>query len=205
MTTKKQQNGFTLIEILMAAVISVILAGGILTLQYLIGKNQLTVWNSYLDISQANQSVSALVAELRTARNGENGAYPLEKADANEIIFYSDTDFDGVVEKMRYFLSGTSFSRGITEPTGFPTTYISANEKVKELSAIVRNDTTPVFYYHNNDWPIDTINNPLTTPASPANVKLIKINLRLNTEAGKPNSDYVLTNFTQIRMLKSNL
>lgn len=199
------KSGFTLIEILMAAVISIILAGAILTLQFLLGKTQLTSWNSYLDINEANQSISMLVTELRTARNGENGAYPLEKADSNELIFYSDVDFDGAVERVRYFLTGTSFSRGIIEPTGFPVTYLTTNEKVKELSAIVRNGATPVFYYHNNDWPIDTVNNPLIPPASPANVKLIKIYLKLNTTTNDPKTDYVLENFTQIRMLKSNL
>ncbi len=202
---KKNKGGFTLIEILVASVVTVVLAGGIISLQYFIGQNQVTAWKSYLGINEANASVSSLVAELRTARNGENGSYPLEIANANEIAFYSDVDFDGAIERVRYFLVGSTFSRGVTEPSGFPVTYPSANEKVKDISTIVQNQGTAVFSYYNNDWPIDTINNPLTTPASPVNVKLIKIHLVLNADPSSNNTDYVLENFTQIRMLKTNL
>jgi prepilin-type N-terminal cleavage/methylation domain-containing protein len=205
MKKNNSQKGFTLIEILITAVVTVILAGGILTLQYIIGQNQVTAWKSYVGINEANASTSSLVAELRTARNGENGAYPLEKADSSEIIFYSDVDFDESVERVRYFLTGTTFSRGVTKSSGFPISYLSANEKVKIISTIVRNGTDPIFYYYNNGWPLDTANNPLTTPASPVNVKLIKISIRLNADAQAENKDFVLENFTQIRMLKSNL
>lgn len=202
---QKNKDGFTLIEVLVTAAITVILAIGILSLQYIIGQNQLTAWKNYLSINDSNLSISMIVRELRTARYGENGAYPLERATSNELIFYSDADYDNVVERVRYTLTGTTFVRGITEPLGFPATYPSENEITKTITDIARNNTEPMFYYYDNNWPEDTTNNPLATPVSPINVKLIRIYLKVNPSPEDSEKDYVLENFTQIRMLKENI
>ena len=198
-------RGFTLIEILVAMVLMVMLAGALLTLQYILSQNQIVVWRNYISINEASNSLSTLVREARAARNGENGAFAIETADDSELSFYSDYDFDGQAEKVRYFLSGSNFSKGVIEPSGFPVSYPEAQEKVKVLSENVRNGNIPLFYYYNSDWPSDTSGNPLSTPASPSDVKLIKIFIRLNTSPGKPDKDYLLESNSQIRMLKENL
>lgn len=113
-----RQNGFTLIEILVASAILVILAFGFLGLQYIIGQNQVSVWKNYLSIEYANMTLSAISRELRDARQSDTGDYLLEKADDNEIIFYSDTDQNGSVERVRYTLSGNQLIKGIIKPSG---------------------------------------------------------------------------------------
>ncbi len=202
---KNYQKGFTLIEILVVMVLMVILAGALLTLQFILTQNQIVVWRSYVSINEANNNLTTLVREARAARNGENGSFAIETADDFEFIFYSDYDFDGQAEKVRYTLSGNDFSKGVTEPSGFPISYPQAQEKVKVLSENVRNEATPVFYYYNSDWPSDTVNNPLSTPASPSDIKLVRIILRLNTTPNEPDKDYILESNTQVRMLKENL
>ena len=130
------------------------------------------------------------------------------RAESNDELISALTsyyDFDGQAEKVRYFLSGSDFSKGVIEPSGFPVSYPEAQEKVKVLSENVRNGNIPLFYYYNSDWPSDTSGNPLSTPASPSDVKLIKIFIRLNTSPGKPDKDYLLESNSQIRMLKENL
>lgn len=199
------EEGFTLIEILVVMILTVILAGALLTLQFILSQNQIVVWRNYISINEANNNLTALVREARAARNGENGAFAIETADDFEFSFYSDYDFDGQAEKVRYFLSGSNFSKGVIEPSGFPVSYPPAQEKVKVLSENVRNATIPLFYYYNNDWPSDTSGNPLSTPASPSDVKLIRIFIRLNTTPNKPDKDYLLESNTQVRMLKENL
>lgn len=59
-------------------------------------------------IEEARKGIETMAREIRKAQTGEDGSYLIEKADDNEFIFYSDIDQDGAVERVRYFLGGTS-------------------------------------------------------------------------------------------------
>jgi hypothetical protein len=145
------------------------------------------------------------VREIRSARASDNGAYPLEIVNDNEIVFYSDGDYDGITERLHYYLSGNNFIKGIIKPEGYPVLYPPNQEKITVLSENVRNAGVPIFYYYNEDWPDDIINNPLSQNSRLANTKMVRIYLRLNTQHNLPDKDYVLESFAQLRMLKGNL
>lgn len=198
------KKGFTLIEILIAMALTSILGLGVLSLQVILAQNRLVVWRNYISIEEANSNVSMLVREIRNLRPADNAAYPLERAWDQEIIFYSDIDFDGHSEKVRYSLSGTQLTKGVIEPTGYPATYPSANEKVKVVTQNIRNGANPIFYYYNGDWPQDQVNNPLPTPSRLSDTKLMKVYLELNTE-DDPSKNFILESYVQLRMLKQNL
>lgn len=199
-----KSKGFTLIEVLITSSILVVLGGLILTLIFITTQTRLSTFQNLMNVDQTNAQVSTMVRELRNIQTGDNAAYPLEKAQDQEIIFYSDMDYDGETEKVRYTLSGNQFVKGVTEPVGFPTTYPPANEKVRVLTEDVRNGSEPIFYYYNGDWPADTVNNPLAQPVRLSESKLMKVYLRLNTE-DDPDSDFILESYTQLRILKDNL
>jgi type II secretory pathway pseudopilin PulG len=200
------EAGFTLIEGILSIVIIAILGLGFLGLQFILSQNQAVVFKSYLSIEEANTSVSEFTRQLRSARTSENGAYAIESVGDNEIVFYSDIDFDETTEKIRYYLDNNTFYRGVTEPTEeTPITYLSENEKTKAITSIVRNLSTPVFTYYNDDWPNDTTNNPLTLPTDISNIKTVGIYLRTNPVANEPDKDYIIKSFVNIRMLKENL
>ena len=199
------QSGFTMIEILISMTILGLLGIGVLGLQYVLAQNQTVVLTSYLAIDEANNAISVMARELRGARTGENGAYPIAVANENEIIFYTDSDFDGVVDRIRYTLTENSLERGVIKPQGQPATYPVSTESVKVLSSNIRNLSLPMFTYYNGDWPEDVINNPLTLPVNLSEVKTVGIYLRLNTRADDPTKDFELNTFASIRMLKENL
>lgn len=199
-----QKKGFTLIEILIALALTSMLGLGILSLQVILAQNRLVVWRNYLNVEEANSNISTLVREIRNLRPADNGSYPLEKAWDQEIVFYSDVDFDGQSEKVRYSLSGTELSKGVIEPVGYPATYPPANEKTKIVAENIRNADSPIFYYYNGDWPGDTVNNPLPTPSRLSDTKLMKIYLEINTE-DTPDKNFTLESYVQLRMLKQNL
>lgn len=197
----RTKNGFTLIEVLISAAIMVILAAGFLGLQYILSQNQVGAWRNYLAIEAANLSVATLARELRDARQSDSGSYPLEVTDDQEIIFYSDYDYDGIVERVRYTLSGSTLTKGVIEPTGVPVTYPPLNETAKTVTDIVRNGTIPVFYYYNADWPTDTTNNPLASGQRISDTRQIKIILRTNPKINEPDLDYILESDVRLRML----
>jgi prepilin-type N-terminal cleavage/methylation domain-containing protein len=199
------KRGFTLIEVLVVGVITGIVGMGVLSLQYIMSESRVSVFRNYINIEEANNNVSIMVREIRNVRPGENGAYPLEKADDQEFIFYSDCDFDGKAERVRYYLDNTQFIKGIIEPVGTPATYPSDQEVLKTLSENIRNGATPIFYYYNGNWPADTVNNPLDTPTRLSETKLMNVYLELNTENDQPDKNYILESYVQLRTLKDNL
>lgn len=194
-------NGFTLIEVLVASAILVILAFGFLGLQYIIGQNQVSVWRNFLSIEDANSSLSNLSRELRDARQSATGGYLLEVANDNEIVFYSDIDYDGVVERVRYTLSGDQLVKGVTKPAGQPVSYPLDSEKNKVITDIVRNGSVAVFYYYNSDWPKDTINNPLSQATRISETAQVKVLLKTNPKIDKPDQDYILESIVRLRMI----
>ena len=205
MKIAKHQTGFTLIEVLIAAALTGILGIGIVSMQYILSQTQVETYKNIINIEEANSSISTLVREVRNIRTADNGAYPIETANDQEMVFYSDIDFDGETEKVSYQLQGSTFTKGVIEPTGFPVTYPQANQKTKTITANARNGALPVFYYYNGDWPTDTINNPLPAPVRLSETKLMRLYLELNTNDSENEDNFVLESYVQIRMLKENL
>lgn len=199
----KSQNelGFTLIEILVASALMVLLGTAFVGLQYILSENQTSAWRNYLSLENANGALSAFEKELRNARSSELGSYPLEIADDQQIIFYSDYDYDGTVERVHYNLSGTEFIKGIVEPAGDPLTYDVGTEVSKTITNIVRNDTEPVFYYYNSDWPTDTTNNPLDSADRISDTTEVKIIIKTNPESSLNEYNYQLESSVKVRML----
>ena len=198
--TASEPNGFTLIELLVSAAIMVILASGFVGMQYILSQNQVSAWKDFQSIESANGAIAAMAKELRNAQRSETGSYPLNTANDQSIIFYSDYDFDGIVERLRYTLTGAQLVRGIIEPTGSPYTYNVGNEKVKTITDIVRNGSTPVFYYYNANWPTDITNNPIVLANRISQTREIKLHLVTNPKASDPTHDFTLDTNIKVRM-----
>lgn len=156
-------------------------------------------------INEARYGIKIMVMEIREAQGGEDGSYPIEKADDFEFIFYSDIDKDARIERVRYFLDGNSLKKGVIEPSGWPLSYPEDKEKISFLSRYVRNGSQPIFSYYNQNWPQDKINNPLPPPARLQETKLMNIYLKINVDPKKPQETFELESDTQLRNLKTNL
>lgn len=202
---RHQSHGFTLVEVLTGATITIIIGFAVVGLRSIIGENQLIIFDQTIKIELANRNISNLVRELRTARAGDNGAYVIESGNNQSLSFYSDVDFDGQTEKVRYFIEDKTLKKGLIEPSGFPVTYPANTEKIRIISDYVQNGTLPLFYYYNADWPNDIQNNPLATPADPDAITLIRVYLRINPKDNDPEGDYVIDSYSQLRTIKQNL
>lgn len=201
---KHTQRGFTLIELLVATAISVILGAGFLGMQYIFSSNQVSAWKSYHNVDEANRITAQISKELRNMHESETGSYPLLTASDQEIVFYSDVNLDGNVDRVRYTLSGSSLIKGVVYPTGEPLTYNLAAEQVQTLSQNIRNNADPLFYYYNEDWPTDTTGNPLPAVDRISDTKHIKLFVRTNVKTNNADNDFIIESEITIRMLRQS-
>lgn len=200
----KSSNGVTLIELLIAIAISSILGIGLVSLQYILGQNQVAVTKSYKSIEDANFVASAFAKEIRGAKQSDNGAYFLNTAGDQEIIFYSDINLDGKTEWVRYYLDNLDLIKETIEPTGYPPVYDLLSKTSSKISENVQNGVTPVFYYYNEDWPNDVVNNPLPADSRLSETSTIKMYLKVGSE-DDAKKYYTVESSSQVRSVKENL
>lgn len=204
MPSSLSPRGLTLMETLVA--IAVFLLASLIIFYFMVQslRTQNFSIEQAMAISEAQRGVELLIKELRETMPADTGAFPLNYAQTQELVFYADGDRDSVVEKIRYFLNGTNFSKGVTKPTGAPLAYLAQNEAITIISRYVRNGATPVFTYYNENWPGDVIHNPLAAPADVDAIKLVHIYLKINVFPEKAPMDFDLESDVSIRNLKNN-
>lgn len=197
------KNGFTLIELVVSiAIFSVIGLGTILLVSNLFtNSNQQS--GLLADTGQARKLSFQMMNELRNSTTGANGAYALDTAGDQQLTFYSNSDSDAALERIRYYVSNGKLYKGVTEPTG--NSYNLANEVSTVVQNNLANGATPIFYYYDGSYN-GTTNNFLTQPVNTTAVKLIKLNLQVYNKAGvKKTNFYTITGSATIRNVKTNL
>jgi prepilin-type N-terminal cleavage/methylation domain-containing protein len=97
-------KAFTLIETLIAvAIFSIITTAVFSSIVYLYKTHEKDM-QMIQAVAEARRGIKVMLREIRTIDTGEDGSFSVEKASANEFIFYSDIDKDGQTERVRYFL-----------------------------------------------------------------------------------------------------
>jgi prepilin-type N-terminal cleavage/methylation domain-containing protein len=184
--------GFTLVETMVALMIMALVSTVIFLLWRMVTSNYTHGYEEVVQMDEVTTSVRRMVNELREARDGDDGAYPLNTVLDNEIIFYSDVDNDTKTERVHYVLAGNTLRRGLVEPTGDPPSYNLGSEQWKTISTIVNNSGVAMLTYYNNNYPGDVVNNPLIASARLLNTRAIKIHLvvNLSTNFGAPKMNW---------------
>ena len=137
----------------------------------------------YLEEATKNawEGVKSFSKEIRDAKAGEQGAYPIEKADQFEIIFYSDLDGDGKTERVRYFLDNSKLKKGVIQPQGWPISYPEGTEEITLISDyIVNQPSEPIFFYFGKEG------SALPYPAPLSQIRSIKISLKVDVKPKIP-------------------
>lgn len=102
------KTGFTLIETLISIVVFTLALGAVMGGIWMLYRTQSYTWQQSVAVDEARKGVETMVREIREAKQGDDGSYPIELAADKEFIFYSDIDKDGAVERVRYFLGNTN-------------------------------------------------------------------------------------------------
>lgn len=173
----KNSNGFTLIEIL----ISITIVSGLI---FLVGTFGLDLYDfgiflgdNIISQQELQVTIRVMVSEIRAMTQSVNGAYPIESASQNSIVFYSDGDGDGLVERIRYFLEGDIIKKGVIEPSGNPLDY-SGNEEISEKVHNVYIPAGNIFSYYGEDYSGTQVE--LAFPTNIPSVRLIKLNMTVD-------------------------
>src|SRR3989344_5539756 len=124
------KKGFTIIETIISVFILSLIVVSAATFQKDVFSLNFSLQNSLNAQLDARHVVKIMVAELRKASPSALGAYPIALASSTAITFYSDVDSDGVKDRVRYFLSGSTIKRGVLAPSGSPLAYVDANEEL---------------------------------------------------------------------------
>ncbi|EKD43114.1 MAG: hypothetical protein ACD_72C00452G0001, partial [uncultured bacterium] len=147
MFKKINNQGFTMLELIVVIGLFILFSGAITEMMIWGNHSKDVIFEQLSKQNDGRNTIQNFLNDLRRASYSSIGAYPLELAAAQEIVFYSNIDSDSWKERVHYFISGTTLKRGITKPSGTPLTYNSANE----VSTIVANDlnnTTTLFLYY---------------------------------------------------------
>ncbi len=186
--------GFTLIELLVT--ISIFIVVTIMASEFIIRGFRSTTFEAEQGtaVQNARRGAEIMVKEIRGANNSERGDYPLAAIEEDNLIYYSDIDDDGYMEKVRYFLDGLLLKKVETQP-GAGNDY-SGSGATTTISSYVNNQNEAVFIYYDSSYvETDDINN----------TRLINIRLKINVTPERSPNDYYIETDVHLRNLKDNL
>lgn len=196
-------SGFTLAEIITAVAILSLIMVAVSTFQYNVLSYNRSAQVSLTNAQEAQSLIKTVAKELRAMQQSANGAYPIAVAATSTITFFSDTDRDGTEEQVRYYLASSTLYRGIIKPSGSPLAY-TGSESTKILATGLRNSSsTPVFEYFDSTYA--GTSSPMTYPLTLTSIRLVKVNLTIDTDPNKAPVLRTFTTQTVLRNLKDNL
>ncbi|MBU4480011.1 prepilin-type N-terminal cleavage/methylation domain-containing protein [Patescibacteria group bacterium] len=198
---KKTNGGLTLIEVVVSvSIFSIIVVVLFSSIIYFYKVNRYSLDQAFA-IESARRGVEFMVRDIREAVYSDEGSYPIISASENSFYFYSDIDRDNNVERVRYFLDGSDFKKGLTEPLGSPLSYHDTDEVISVVSDNIMNseESSDVFQYFNQDGV------EITDLSSIVDISFIKVNLIVNVDVNRQPGNFVLLSGVTLRNLKTNL
>ncbi len=137
---------------------------------------------------------------MREFEKTTRAASEIKTAGVNELMFLRYFDLTSISPtQVRYFVDGTQFKVGLTQPVGDPpnVTYPPENEVIDLLINDVTN-TDSLFKYY------DGGNEELSVPVNITNVKMISLSISLDKN-NLPPAPITETTIVSLRNMKDNL
>jgi prepilin-type N-terminal cleavage/methylation domain len=203
LNSKSNNNGFTLVELLVSIFIISLLTVTINTFARDVFYDSYALSDSMSAQFDTRHIVNIMANELRESAPSSLGSYQLSSATDSVIAFYSDINNDGLEDQVRYFVNGATLQKGVVVPTGSPLSYNQANEKISTLiSGVVASSTQPIFQYYPSTYA--GTSSPLTQPVNIANISFVKITIIIDKNTNHAPSQVVVTTGVSLRNLKLN-
>ena len=200
---RQDNRGITLIEIIVSISISLIVIAGTVALFRFGFFSRDVVWEQLKTQNEGRRVVQDFVNELRSASQSSIGSYSIEKAAVSEFIFYSNIDNDIYKERVRYYLDGTNFKKGVTKPAGNPLRYVTSTESsVVVVHDLSNSTTTPLFTYYGQGYDGLASSTALSSPVNVTLIRVVRIQLTLEADPKLSPAPFYVDATAQIRPLK---
>jgi prepilin-type N-terminal cleavage/methylation domain-containing protein len=204
MKPSPNRQGFSLIEILIVVAIA---SSVVLIVSNLSGNVSLLnglVSQELQSKSDITQTMQIMTSEVRSAGPSASGAYPIDSAGTSSFVFYSDSNEDGKVERIRYFLASSTVWRGVIMPTGTPAAYPTATETMTDMidNVVIPSSTTLLFRYYDASY---TGTQPsMTSTADVTGIRLVGISFYTDIKPRQSPGPQYFSILINIRNLRSN-
>lgn len=197
--TKNQ--GFSMFDVIVSLGIFMLLIVVIITLQVSIFKNNKIINSRAAIDRQSTIILRRFSTEVRTAQTSHTGNFALASTTDSVLTFYSDTNSDSVIERIRYFVENGVLKRGLIIPTGQPYEYDSDNEIIQTYVTDII-PSPPYFLYYDDSYDGVVITDPLTQPVTPEDVQLVELLLAIDPNTPEQ-KEIILNTKAMIRSLKN--
>ena len=138
------------------------------------------IWEQLDTQSEGRKIIQDFSNELRSANYSSIGSYPIEIAEDNEIIFYTNMDSDSFRERVRYFLDSGTLKKGVIKPTGNPMEYLDEDEEVIDIVHDIANNGAGLFGYYDESY--NGEGEAMVDPVLINNIRMVKFNLMLEED-----------------------
>jgi prepilin-type N-terminal cleavage/methylation domain-containing protein len=193
-------RGFTLVEMLVVIALTAIIFPALAFLVQYFYKTSAYALQETQAVASARASIVNTERDLREATYGADGAYPIASAATSSITFYASLGTTSEIDKVHYYVSGTTLYRGITAPTSSPPTYAGQPENISLVIDNIRNDaTTPLFTYY------DTSGAALASPIDVSQVASVRIKVLTDVNPYRAPNVYTMLGSATLRNLKAAL
>lgn len=145
-------------------------------------------------VDNARRAVEAISKEIRGANISDRGDYPIVLASGQDIIFYSDIDYDGDFDRIRYFISDQKLYKVVTQP-GAVRDYSGAGATTT-IASYVNNGGSDAFIYYDGS---------VAQTADLDSIRLVRIHLLFNVTPDVAPDDILVETDVNLRNLKNNL
>lgn len=198
---KRAYVGFTLIETVVAlSIFSLILGSFVASVTFFYRSNAYALEQAFA-VNSARKGVEQMMKDIRKVAYSDEGSYPVITIADSTFSFYSDTDTDTYIEKVRYFLDGTDLKKGVVNSSGTPLAYDDNTETISTISDDVQNSAQSValFSYYNASG------TPVTNMASTTDVIFVTADIIVNVNPLNIVNDFRLRSSATMRNIREAL